>query len=307
MKLESFRVRNYRSINDSGEISASRITALLGRNESGKSNLLRALHSLNPIEGFAALKPIKDFPRHRRLEECTDETPVLSTTWVLDDDEKEALLEVLPRATEVKKVTIGRNYQGKTRHVAFPDLKAITFDEVDVKSKVKKVSAAMRAVAQKQEDPTKLNAAADAFETVVSATRQRDAWAAQAVEAAKSLRTALAGADAELTGKQEEVLSELEELADRIVGDKDALHKARNWPLERFPSLSTSTSTRSLVGTKTSQPTFSESPRASTPTRISTSRSYARLRGLSQMIFRIFSQKAITKHETSLQIEPARL
>lgn len=235
MKLESFRVRNYRSINDSGEISASRITALLGRNESGKSNLLRALHSLNPIEGFAALKPIKDFPRHRRLEECTDETPVLSTTWLLDDDEKEALLEVLPRASEVGRVTIGRNYQGKTRMVVFPDLKAIPFDEADVKSKVKKVSAAVRAVAQKQEDPATLNAAADAFETVVSAIRQRDAWAAQAVEAAKSLRTALAGADAELTEKQEELLSELEELADSIVGDKDALQKARNWAVGLIP------------------------------------------------------------------------
>lgn len=235
MKLESFRVRNYRSINDSGEISASRITALLGRNESGKSNLLRALHSLNPIEGFAALKPIKDFPRHRRLEECTDETPVLSTTWLLDDDEKEALLEVLPRATEVGRVIIGRNYQGKTRTVVFPDLKAIPFDEADVKSKVKKISAAVRAVAQKQEDPTTLNAAADAFETVVSATRQRDAWAAQAVEAAKSLWTALAGADAELTEKQEEVLSELEELANSIVGDKDALQKARNWAVGAIP------------------------------------------------------------------------
>jgi len=68
MRLESFRVWNYRSINDSGEIAVSRITSLLGRNESGKSNLLRALHSLNPIDGFEPLKPIKDFPRHRRLE-----------------------------------------------------------------------------------------------------------------------------------------------------------------------------------------------------------------------------------------------
>lgn len=63
MRLKSFRVRNYRSINDSGDVTVSRITALLGRNESGKSNLLRALHSLNPIAGFEALKPIKDFPR----------------------------------------------------------------------------------------------------------------------------------------------------------------------------------------------------------------------------------------------------
>lgn len=34
MRLESFRVRNYRSIGDSGDITIARITALLGRNES---------------------------------------------------------------------------------------------------------------------------------------------------------------------------------------------------------------------------------------------------------------------------------
>lgn len=235
MRLESFRVRNYRSINDSGEIAVSRITALLGRNESGKSNLLRALHSLNPIEGFSALKPIKDFPRHRRLEECTDDTPVLSTTWVLSDDDKKALLEVLPRATEVKRVTIGRSYQGKTRTVSFPDLKAIAFDEADVKNRVKKVAAAVRAAAQKQKIPATLDSAADAFETAASATQSRDTWAPQAVAAAKALRTVLAGADADLTDKQEENLSELEDLADSIVGDKNALQHARNWAVGAIP------------------------------------------------------------------------
>lgn len=234
MRLESFRVRNYRSINDSGEIAVSRITALLGRNESGKSNLLRALHSLNPIAGFEALRPIKDFPRHRRLEECTDDTPVLSTTWMLDDEDKEALLELLPRATEVSQVVIGRSY-GKSRTVRFPELKAIPFDETDIKGKVRKVAAAVRAAAQKQETPGALDAAADAFETTASATRQRDIWASQTVAAAKALRTALAGADADLTDKQEEVLSELEELAESIVGDKAAQQKARDWAVGAIP------------------------------------------------------------------------
>lgn len=234
MKLESFRVRNYRSINDSGEISVSRITALLGRNESGKSNLLRALQSLNPIEGFEVLKPIKDFPRHRRLEECTDDTPVLSATWILDDDDKEALLEVLPRATEVSKVVIGRSY-GKSRTVGFPELKTISFDENDIKSKIKKVAAAVRAAAQKQETPDTLDAAADAFETTALAMKVRDTWASQTVAAAKILRTALAGADAELTDKQEESLTELEDLAATIVGDKEAQQKARNWAVSALP------------------------------------------------------------------------
>ncbi|HBN8410758.1 TPA: AAA family ATPase [Pseudomonas aeruginosa] len=234
MRLESFRVRNYRSINDSGEIAVAQITALLGRNESGKSNLLRALHSLNPIAGFEALRPIKDFPRHRRLEECTDDTSVLSTTWILDDEDKEALLEVLPRATEVSQVVIGRSY-GKSRTVRFPELKAIPFDETDIKGKVRKVAAAVRAAAQKQETPGALDAAADAFETAASATRLRDTWASQTVAAAKALRTALAGADADLTDKQEEVLSELEELAQSIVGDKAAQQQARDWAVGAIP------------------------------------------------------------------------
>ena len=74
MKLVSFQVWNFRSINDSGPIKASQITALLGRNESGKTNLLLALRGLNPPGDLQPLSKIKDFPRHRRLEECTDET-----------------------------------------------------------------------------------------------------------------------------------------------------------------------------------------------------------------------------------------
>ena len=37
MRLESFKVTNFRSITDSGWVDVSQITAILGRNESGKS------------------------------------------------------------------------------------------------------------------------------------------------------------------------------------------------------------------------------------------------------------------------------
>lgn len=42
MKLESFRVQNYRSVHDSGKIVVSRMTALMRRNESGKTLRLNA-------------------------------------------------------------------------------------------------------------------------------------------------------------------------------------------------------------------------------------------------------------------------
>ncbi|MFM0642190.1 AAA family ATPase [Paraburkholderia metrosideri] len=234
VKLESFRVLNYRSINDSGEISVARITALLGRNESGKSNLLRALYSLNPDEGFEALSPIKDFPRHRRLEECTVDTPVLSTTWVLDADDKSSLLALLPRANEVTKVNVERTYQ--SRSVSFPELGAIAFDESQLKNQVKKVAAAVRAVAEKQETPATLESSADTFEAALSVTKQPRTWATEATTATRALRTALAGADTELSEKQEEVLSELEELAASIAGDDTARQKAQDWVIEALPT-----------------------------------------------------------------------
>ena len=232
MQLKSFRVSNFRSIKDSGHIEVSRITALLGRNESGKSNLLRGLHSLNPLDGFKALDPIKNFPRDRRLEECTDLTDVVHSTWELDEDDKAELLEVLPRATEVTKVEIGRKYNGDHRYIFFPELTAIAFDEADTKSKVKKVAAGMRA---KASDENALEAAADAFEAKASVTKVRETWATEFAAAAKAARTALATADAELTDAQEGILDGLEELGVSIAGDREAQKNARNWAVGAMP------------------------------------------------------------------------
>ncbi|MCA7024381.1 MULTISPECIES: AAA family ATPase [Stenotrophomonas] len=232
MQLKSFRVTNFRSIKDSGDIDVSRITALLGRNESGKSNLLRGLHSLNPLEGFSALDPIKNFPRDRRLEECNDHTQVVTATWELDDNEKGELLEILPRATRVSKVVIGRWYKGENRWVRFPGLGAIAFDAAATKSKAKKVAAAIRA---KGAEGNSLEAAADAFEAKATATADGDSWAAEFVAAAKAARKALAAADVELSDTQDGHLTELEELAESITQDDEAQKKARNWAVKAMP------------------------------------------------------------------------
>ena len=48
MRLVSFRVTKYRSIEDSGEVNVDEnITTFVGINESGKTNLMRALKKLN--------------------------------------------------------------------------------------------------------------------------------------------------------------------------------------------------------------------------------------------------------------------
>jgi AAA15 family ATPase/GTPase len=43
MKLTEFRVRPYRNVGDSGWVKVQRVTALVGRNEGGESNLREGL------------------------------------------------------------------------------------------------------------------------------------------------------------------------------------------------------------------------------------------------------------------------
>lgn len=62
MEFEGFQVTNYRNILDSGWINASRITAFVGQNEAGKSNLFEALYVLNPIIDGPEYSPDEDWP-----------------------------------------------------------------------------------------------------------------------------------------------------------------------------------------------------------------------------------------------------
>src|SRR4051812_8603506 len=72
MQLTAFKVTNFRSVKDSGWIDASEITALIGTNESGKTNLLLPLWKLNPAkEGEIKLladAPRKDYNAYRVME-----------------------------------------------------------------------------------------------------------------------------------------------------------------------------------------------------------------------------------------------
>ncbi|MDN6882564.1 AAA family ATPase [Variovorax sp. CAN2819] len=236
MRLASFQITNFRSINDSGLIDSTQITTILGRNDSGKSNLLRALHSLNPTEGIAELSPIKDFPRHRRLEECTGDTPVVFTRWSLDESEQAELAAILPRAAGVRHVTASRGYAA-SRSAGFEGLAALSLDVSEIKSKVRKIVPAVKAAAEKVADETKtaLDQEADVFDAAMIMSPDYIKWSAGAVKAAQALRKALAVAGAELSDKQEQMLAELEDMALAIANDAPALERAQEWVIGKLP------------------------------------------------------------------------
>jgi predicted ATP-dependent endonuclease of OLD family len=63
MKLQKFRVTNFRSVADSGWVEIGDITALIGTNEAGKTNLLLPLWKLNPAGEGGEINAIADYPR----------------------------------------------------------------------------------------------------------------------------------------------------------------------------------------------------------------------------------------------------
>lgn len=99
MKLHAARVREFRSIWDSGAFSAGRVVCLVGKNEAGKTAVLQALYRLNPIvEGDGNFDVTDDYPRsevenYLQEVETGKRTPatVIEATFSLDPEEIAAI------------------------------------------------------------------------------------------------------------------------------------------------------------------------------------------------------------------------
>lgn len=118
MQLKSFRVRRYKNVLDSTEVSVETdVTTLVGMNESGKSTMLDALYRLNPVYGDAFVER-DDYPRWRwkrdgRKEDLSLVTPI-EATFELDEDDLEALQDALGEGVSTPEtVEIGRRYNGE--------------------------------------------------------------------------------------------------------------------------------------------------------------------------------------------------
>ena len=62
MQLTHFKVTKYRNVWDSGWIEANKITAFVGQNEAGKSNLFEALYRINPFVPNETYNIDEDWP-----------------------------------------------------------------------------------------------------------------------------------------------------------------------------------------------------------------------------------------------------
>lgn len=65
MKLIKFRVKDYKTIEDTNWLTIDDITCLVGVNESGKTNVVTALLKLNSADSEIKVNPMLDYPRSK--------------------------------------------------------------------------------------------------------------------------------------------------------------------------------------------------------------------------------------------------
>ena len=103
MRLRKFRVRAYRCIHDSGEITVGDLAAFIGRNESGKTTILQALTLLNRDEKVSELDLCDEMD-----EELKDEIRLAEGEFELNQNEIFLIKEKFPGLPEIKKIKYNR-------------------------------------------------------------------------------------------------------------------------------------------------------------------------------------------------------
>lgn len=117
MRLRKFRVRAYRCIHDSGEITVGDLAAFVGRNESGKTTILQALTLLNRDEQVSELDLCDEMS-----EELKDEIRLAEGEFDLNQNEMELVKEKFPGLPEMKKIRLFRTNRNPKVQYEFDEI-----------------------------------------------------------------------------------------------------------------------------------------------------------------------------------------
>ena len=118
MQLKSFRVQKFRNIEDSGEVELlDALTCVVGKNQAGKSALLRALHKFNPHRP-APYDMRREWPRGQRTDR-NEKQVVCEVHFALSPEELETLAEIAGQELSSAEVVVTRDYAGNFE-IQFP-------------------------------------------------------------------------------------------------------------------------------------------------------------------------------------------
>jgi len=144
MKIEKVLVQNYKSIVDSGEVDIeSRLTVLIGKNEQGKSNFLKALKSFNTDYKYLP----NDLPNHLRpsLEVMTKEEVPIVTLWLrFDSDDPKQLEGIIEDHKRIKYLKVGKYYGNNYKYTTINNdnkESVVQFTPPDITQQIEKLKA----------------------------------------------------------------------------------------------------------------------------------------------------------------------
>ncbi len=120
MDIRGFRVRKYRNIEDSGKIDLlDNLTCVVGKNQSGKTSLLRALHKFNPHQPNP-YDMRREWPRGQRTQQNAKQ--VVCEVWFeLNSNEKDRLSQLTEQQMTASRVVVSKDYAGNFE-IQFPDV-----------------------------------------------------------------------------------------------------------------------------------------------------------------------------------------
>lgn len=129
-RLMRYRVSNFRSVTDSGWLTIEAVTALIGVNESGKTNLLLPLWKLNPAGG-GELQPTSDYPKSlfATIRNAPDQFQFITAEFDTGS-EAAALAELagIPQ-DKARRISVARLYDGSYQ-LGLPDFHRDTGEAV---------------------------------------------------------------------------------------------------------------------------------------------------------------------------------
>lgn len=172
MYLMRARIRDYRSVHDSGDIEIeSAKTLLVGVNEAGKTALLRALQQINAPEDTDDFTALRDYPRSRYTEvqrggRDPNDIAVAEATFVLEAADKKAVLEAAPGLTDIEQFTVSRYLDNTLRHDLGSTRLHATYGEIEDDL------TRLRAHLAKQDDSESVVEALDAITANVGTTSE---------------------------------------------------------------------------------------------------------------------------------------
>lgn len=118
MKLQGFRITMYRSVLDSGWIDVDQLAVLVGKNESGKTGVLKGLHKFNPFKP-EPYSMDRDWPRGHRKDR-NDKQIACSCRFTPTPDELAELAKITDREIGTPTLEVTKDYGGRFE-VHFPN------------------------------------------------------------------------------------------------------------------------------------------------------------------------------------------